>query len=165
MHAIYTEQLEYVWNVLRKLGVARSDVEDLTQDVFLRAFKDFDRYDQSRPLRPWLCGIAYHIAIDFFRRKGASPVAPGEPPEIASQLPAPEQQASKAQELKVLDRILQSLDLDKRTVLVMHELLGHTAAEIAQALEIPLNTAYSRLRLARVEFEAAVRQWRGEERR
>ena len=54
--------------------------------------------------------------------------------------------------LKALD----ALDLDKRAVLVMHELDGVAIPDVAMALSIPLNTAYSRLRLARRDFEKAV---------
>jgi RNA polymerase sigma-70 factor (ECF subfamily) len=59
--------------------------------------------------------------------------------------------------MEALDR----LDFDRRVVLVMHDLDEISVPEIAAMLEIPLNTAYSRLRLARVDVVAAVRR-RGE---
>ncbi|MHB1847259.1 MAG: RNA polymerase sigma factor [Deltaproteobacteria bacterium] len=160
LQTLYAEQLDHVWNTLRRFGIRGSEVEDLTQEVFLRAFRDHDRYDAGRPVRPWLSGIASHVAIDFLRRRGVSPVTAEEPPDVASPEAAPDQEAARAQERRVLERILGSLDVDRRSVLVMHELLGHTAPEIAAILEIPLNTVYSRLRLARVDFEAAVESWR-----
>ncbi len=165
LHALYAEHLDYVWNVVRKLGVDPPDAEDLAQEVFLRVVRDFPRFDASRPVRPWLCGVAAHVAIDFLRRRQAAPVAlaASAAPDAASCAEGPEHAAATAQERRVLDRILGTLDLDRRAVLVMHEILGHTAAEISEALGIPLNTAYSRLRLARVDFDSAVRRFRENE--
>jgi RNA polymerase sigma-70 factor (ECF subfamily) len=59
---------------------------------------------------------------------------------------------------------LQVLPLEQRAVMVMHDLDGCTAPEVAEALEVPLNTVYSRLRLARDKFVAALRAQPGDER-
>ena len=45
------------------------------------------------------------------------------------------------------------MDFEKRSLVVMHDLEGIAVPEIAALLAVPLNTAYSRLRLARAEFE------------
>jgi RNA polymerase sigma-70 factor (ECF subfamily) len=160
MRALYKEQLGYVWTALRRLGIHRDDLEDLTQDVFLRVFRDWDRYDQTRAVRPWLFSIAYHLAIDFLRHQKRVSVAAEELPDLVSDRPGPDFEVAQAQERRVLERILLSIDIDRRTVLVMHDLLGHPVPEIATALEIPLNTAYSRLRLARADFDARVQRWK-----
>ena len=55
---------------------------------------------------------------------------------------------------------LDDLELDRRAVLILHDIDGHSVPEIARALSIPLNTAYSRLRLAREQFKAAVKRIR-----
>ncbi len=59
-------------------------------------------------------------------------------------------------ELGLLDRILAGLGEAKREVFVMVEVLGMTVPEVVQALAIPLGTAYSRLRVARLSFEKAL---------
>lgn len=56
--------------------------------------------------------------------------------------------------------VLQSLELERRAVFVMHEIDGSPMPEIADALGIPLNTAYSRLRLARTQFTDTLRRER-----
>ena len=55
-----------------------------------------------------------------------------------------------------LDAALETIDVGRRAVLVLHEIEEMTAPEIAQVLSIPLNTVYSRLRVARLELEAAL---------
>jgi RNA polymerase sigma-70 factor (ECF subfamily) len=62
-----------------------------------------------------------------------------------------------AEQKAFLDRALSEMDLDRRAVLVLHDVDGVPVPEIAGALSIPLNTAYSRLRLAREELARAVK--------
>jgi RNA polymerase sigma-70 factor (ECF subfamily) len=62
-------------------------------------------------------------------------------------------------------KALDGLDLDRRAVFVMHELDEIPMPEIARTLAIPLNTAYSRLRLARADVAQAIQHFRAGERR
>ncbi len=70
---------------------------------------------------------------------------------------------ARKQALDLLDRALGAIDLDRRAVLVLHEIEQMTAPEIARTLDVPLNTVYSRLRIARVELEQELVRLRGEE--
>ena len=63
---------------------------------------------------------------------------------------------AKIEARDVVLRALEALDFDRRTVIVMHDLEGFDAPEIAAQLGALLNTVYSRLRLARADFRAAV---------
>jgi len=63
---------------------------------------------------------------------------------------------TRAEEVRLLHRILDRLDDDKRAVFVLAELEQMTAPEIAEALSVNLNTVYSRLRAARAAFEDAL---------
>jgi RNA polymerase sigma-70 factor (ECF subfamily) len=58
--------------------------------------------------------------------------------------------------LSRLDAALETIEVRRRAVLVLHEIEEMTAPEIARVLQIPLNTVYSRLRVARAELEAAL---------
>jgi RNA polymerase sigma-70 factor (ECF subfamily) len=64
--------------------------------------------------------------------------------------------AERNADLELLESVLAELDEPKREVFVMVEVLEMTVPEVVQALEIPLNTAYSRLRMARQSFEEAL---------
>jgi RNA polymerase sigma-70 factor (ECF subfamily) len=74
----------------------------------------------------------------------------------------PRQRADEAlaerQDLRLLERALESLDLDQRAVFTLFELEEMSGDDIAEALEIPLGTVYSRLRLARAAFRKAVKR-------
>ena len=158
--SLYRAELPYVWHSLRRLGVRGADLEDLTQEVFLRAFRDLDRYDPTRPLRPWLFVIAYRLAADR-RQLSRQRCEVAEEREAVDPVPGPEARLETKEAQALILRALEAVAPDRRAVFVLHELNGHTMPELADALELPLNTAYSRLRLARAEFAREVRRLAG----
>jgi len=149
--AIYRAEFPYVWNTLRRLGVRGADLGDLAHEVFVVAFRRLDDYDPARPVRPWLFGIAFRVVAHFRRAQQTSPGACDavSPDDLAATSQGPEEAMAAQQDRALVARALGALDLDRRAVFVMHELEGQAVPEIARALAIPLNTAYSRLRLAK----------------
>jgi RNA polymerase sigma-70 factor (ECF subfamily) len=156
--AIYRAQVGFVWNSLRRLGGRERDLEDLTHEVFIAAFRAFASYDRARPLRPWLFGIAFRVASDFRRRASHLREVGDDAPDAPDEGPGSDEKLVERERQGLVREALLALDLDKRAVFVMHELEGMSMPEIAQVIEAPLNTLYSRLRLGRVEFTAAVRR-------
>ncbi len=157
--ALYREQLDFVWRLLRRFGVRERDMEDLAHDVFVAVHGSWGRYDPARPLRPWLYGVAFRVTSDYRRRARFSREVPS---EHSDQQPsaAPDAFAAveTAERRALVAAALEELPLDQLAVFVAHELEGETVPTIAAALSIPDNTCYSRLRLARGRFEAAVRR-------
>jgi RNA polymerase sigma-70 factor (ECF subfamily) len=156
--AIYEEEFDYLWHTLRRLGARPGDLEDTVHDVFVVVHRRLSDYDPGRPLRPWLFGIAYRVASER-RRRGPQelPAGDDELVELPDEAPSAEARLAAEQARWRVHRALQALPLEQRAVMVMHDLDGCTAPEVAETLEIPLNTVYSRLRLARDKFVAAVR--------
>lgn len=152
---LYQTEFKFVWRAVQRLGAADGDVEDRVHDVFAIAVKRWDTFDASRSLKLWLYGIAYRVMLDFHRKLGnhEEPVDRITSPAEAGD---PEESAVRAQGLSLARQIINSIEFDRRTVLVMHDLEEIPVPEIAEALEIPVNTAYSRLRLARREFNEKV---------
>jgi RNA polymerase sigma-70 factor, ECF subfamily len=155
---LFEDQFGYVWHTLRRLGVRDGDLEDLTHDVFLHVYRHRADYDGFRPLRPWLFGFAFRVAVGDRRRArnrlevaatGPEPVDPG---------PTALDHLLQVERLELAHAALNELDLDRRAVFILHELDGHVIPEVARGLGIPLNTAYSRLRLAREQFAASLRR-------
>lgn len=148
---IYARDFTYVWRTLGRLGVPASDIADAVHDVFVVVHRKGDEIDPARPVRPWLFGIARRVAASSRRKQRAEPTTEVEP-SIA---------APPHAERDLLWQALAALDDDRREVVVLHDLEGHTGAEIAELLEVPVNTVHSRLRLARADLVAAVRRLRG----
>jgi RNA polymerase sigma-70 factor (ECF subfamily) len=160
---LYRCEFPYVWNTLRRLGAPDRDIEDLAHDVFLVVHRHISDYDATRPLRPWLFGIAMRVLADFRRSSRNQREIPCEVGEVADQGPRPDMHLEQSEARAVLMRVLDRLDLDRRAVLVMHDIDEIAAPEIAAALAVPLNTVYSRLRLARADVTVGIRRLRAQE--
>ncbi len=155
---IYEQEFEYVWSSLRRLGVASKDLEDVVHDVFVTVHRSLDSYDPARPLRPWLFGVAFRISSDFRRKAHHHREVADEGHDVEDGKPSALEQVSAREDRTLVLSALAQLGPDRRAVFILHEVNEETVPAIAEALEIPLNTAYSRLRLARQDFATAVRR-------
>ena len=152
----FQRELDYIHRTLRRLGTAPSEVDDLAQDVFLALRRSWPQYDPGRPLRPYLFGIAFRIA-SAQRRKSRREVAFGVV-DVDDTGPSPDDALQSKQARALLLAALERIPLPRRAVLVMRDIDDIPVDEVASVLAIPLFTAYSRLRKARRELEAAVRR-------
>jgi len=150
----YQHELDYLIGSLRRLGVPYSDTEDVLHEVFLVMLTRWDDYDRARPLRPWLFGIAFRVASTH-RRKGTREVL-GDDHEAEDLREGPDEEVAAMQGRALLFEALGQVPLERRAVLIMHELDETSMRDIAKQLTIPLFTAYSRLRKARQELDLAL---------
>lgn len=151
--AVFEREFSWVWNTLRRLGVDRVDLKDQSQEVFLTVHNLLPDYDPSRPIRPWLFGIAYRVAGRYRTTRAKHPVK--EPIDLVDDSPDVQEKLETREQQAFVLEAMQSIDLSRRAVFILVEIEERTVPEVAEALSIPLNTAYSRLRLAREEFTAA----------
>ena len=154
--AAYQRELDYLCRTLRRLGVAPADLEDVAHDVFVVVHRRWADYDASFPLRPWLFGIAFRVASAHRKRAKREVLAASVGVDIEDLAPHPDQVVAVEEARALVLAALERIPLPRRAVLVMHDLDGAAMHDIAQVLSIPLFTAYSRLRKARVELEASV---------
>ena len=152
----YQQEITYVFHALRWLGARPHEIEDLAQEVFIALRRAWSHYDSSRPLRPYLFGVAFRV-VSMQRRKRRHEVAFARL-EIRDGGPSPDEALQVKQSRAMVLRALEMVPLRRRAVLVMHDLEEVPMAQVAATLSIPLFTAYSRLRKARAELEAAVRR-------
>lgn len=163
--AIFTEHFDYVWHTLRRLGVRERDLQDVTHDLFLAVHRHLHEYDARKPVRPWLFAFAIRTATDY-RRLARHRLDLVDDMEKVSGLvdrgSLPEEQASAREQLDRVAQALDALSWDRRVLFVLHEIDGVSVPEAAALLGMPVNTAASRLRLARDDFATAIRRaaWR-----
>ena len=160
MRDVYSAYAAYVWNTLRRLGAPASDLEDLTHDVFVQVQRHLDDYDPTRPIKPWLFGFALRIISQHRRRGRRHKEAPGETGNAIDPAPLADERLAIEDDQRLVLAALGAIDSERRAVFVLYELDGVTIDEIARTLGIPVNTTYSRLRVARAEFRAAVTRLR-----
>jgi RNA polymerase sigma-70 factor (ECF subfamily) len=161
--AIYEEHFDLVWRNIRRLGVPEAGVDDAVQEVFLVVHRRLGAFEGRSALKTWIFAIVARVASDHrraLRRKSPhtrSADAAVDADTVADEHALdPHERAARLEGVRLLHRMLDELDDEKRTVLVLAELEGMSAPEIAEALGENVNTIYARLRAARREFEVAV---------
>ena len=159
-NAIFRAEFEYVWSSLRRLGIPERDLEDLAHDVFFRVYERLADYDTARPLRPWLFGFSFRVASDYRRRFSNRREVLSPASETRDPAPTALDRLEHAEALTLAQAALDGVEIERRAVFILHEIDGCPVPAIASALGLPLNTTYSRLRLARAEFRAALQRER-----
>jgi RNA polymerase sigma-70 factor, ECF subfamily len=156
----FQHEFDYLCRTLRRLGVPAHDLEDEVHEVFLVLSRKWSEYDSSRPLRPYLFGIAFRIVAG--RKRRARRDVWRNPEDVSDDAPQPDDALEAAYARELVLRALERVPLPRRAVLVMHDIDEIPMRSIAEALSFPLFTGYSRLRKARKEFETAVKLLRQE---
>jgi RNA polymerase sigma-70 factor, ECF subfamily len=151
----FQAEFDYLCRSLRRLGVRPEDVEDDVHEVFLVLNRKWRDYDPSRPLRPYLFGIAFRVVAARRRRERRE--VPGALEGVPASDDRPDEALEAADARELVLNALARVPIARRGVLVMHDIDEMPMRDIARALSLPLFTGYSRLRKARREFEAAVR--------
>jgi RNA polymerase sigma-70 factor (ECF subfamily) len=163
---VHEEHADFVWLTLQRLGVRGADAEDLLQEVFVVVHRKLSTFDGSSKMRTWLFGISMRVAADYRKRahrRYERPLFDAEEEPVASGA-SPEEQALRAQERRRLRAILDTMDLEARSLFVMFEIDEVPCDEIAEMLGVPVGTVYSRLHAARKAFHAAVARDRARDR-
>lgn len=151
--------------VARLLGpsAGRADVEDVVQLVFIAIQRALPRFRGESKLSTWIYGVSARVVMTQlrgWRRHRRLLAALGDHLQSADTY-TPEQSASERQELARVWRCLLRIKPKKRVVYIMHELEDLSGNEIAEALEIPVATVWTRLHHARKELLAALAREQG----
>ncbi len=149
LEAIYREHHGFVWSSLARLGVPSASLDDACQDVFLVVFRRLDSFEGRSQLRTWLFSIARRVAFrhrrDAQRAQRKANALALEPPRVENL----EELFEHKRAATVVLHALSELDDDKRTAVVLYVLEGMSGPQIAEMLELPVDTAYSRIKAGR----------------
>lgn len=155
--ALFQEHSTFVWRCLLRLGVPESGAEDALQEVFLVVYRRVEQVRDDSQIRAWLFSIARRVASHARRGEARNARKMGALAAVPSAAePGPEQGMVQSEAVQLIERFMESLDEDQRSVFFLAEIEQLTAPEIAAALDVKLNTIYSRLRLARKKFQTMV---------
>jgi RNA polymerase sigma factor (sigma-70 family) len=145
-----------------------ADVEDCTHEALKRAIEGRSRLRQGEPLRPWLTGIARHVALDAMRARkrqrdrtaAARTDGDGSSPDPLERVADPSPDAfdrfSAVQRREAVAKALAALPDGQRRALVMFHMEGLQYQEIAARLGVPLGTVATWVMRARKSVAAAV---------
>jgi RNA polymerase sigma-70 factor (ECF subfamily) len=150
---LYREHAAFVAALVACYRVPSAAVADATQEVFITAYRRWDDFDDDRPVRPWLAGIARRVA--FRHRRTAARVHRKRAALRETAVVGRQSEAGRLEDLDFLERFLSALPSDERRVLILAELEGYTTAEIAKRLGWTPESSYACLRRARRRLKRA----------
>lgn len=149
--AIVEELSPMLLNYLRRYVGNASVAEDLLQETLLRMERGLAGFEQRSSLKTWAFSIASHIAIDYFRRPENSLdiVDIDEAREVADATPETGERLIATEMSDCVRQVIDSLPADYRAALVLHDLEGMSAEQVAVVCECSLATAKIRIHRAR----------------
>jgi RNA polymerase sigma-70 factor (ECF subfamily) len=153
---LYRAHFTFVWRSLRALGVNEANMDDAVQDVFVVVHRQLEGFEQRASLRTWIFAIVHHVASNHRRREQRKGGLVPLDPESPSVHPDPEHQLHRSQAWQFVRQFVDQLDESKRAVFVLTQIEGLKATEVAEMLDIPVNTVYTRLFHARLAFREAL---------
>ncbi len=157
---LYDEHHAFVWAVLRKLGVPERDAEDVMQEVFLVVYRRLSAFEGRSAWTTWLYGITTRVYWNYARRQRSRPQASASASSLRLVDPGvdPERFTQRREASAMLEALLGTLDVEKRTAYVLHTLEGLSAPQISVITGVKTRTIYSRLRAAKAQVEASARR-------
>ena len=144
---------------LRSTG-SEQDAADITQEVFLRAWKNLDSFRGDSSLSTWLYRVTPNLCVDFARKKAAEGMptsiddeeSPAADLADASRMAQPEAAAENSELREELQFALAQLSEEHRRVVLLRDVAGMTYTDIARTLGLEEGTVKSRLARARASL-------------
>jgi RNA polymerase sigma-70 factor (ECF subfamily) len=156
--AVFRQHFDFVWRAMRTFGVPREAVDDAVQEVFITVHRRMSDFEGRSSLKTWIYSIAYRIAQNYrrsARRRAVEPLSV----ESACPAPGPGDHLETVEASRFVMRFLDQLPAERRDVFALCVLEELSAPDVAEILQVKLNTVYSRLRLARADFRQALKQF------
>ena len=154
---LYEDNFAFVWRSARMLGMPADAVDDAVQDVFLVAHRRLADFEARSNPRTWLFAIAMRVVSDHRRSRRRRfrllerALTLETPPSST-----PYEAAISAEQRDMLLTALERLPDEQRAVFILAEVEEMSAPEISGALDVNVNTIYSRLRMARRAMASAL---------
>lgn len=152
--SLYRRHFGFVWSLTAHFGVPPASREDVAQDVWLAIHRRLDALRPEASSRAWVASIARNVALHHHRAQGRRLRKHAALTVVADIVEPP----PSTDAIATLEVVLQRMDPAQREVFLLIAVEELSGPEVAAALGIPLNTVYSRLRLARARLAAAVNE-------
>lgn len=153
---------------LRQVVGHDAPLDDLTQEVFVRVFRESGNRTQTGTFASWLYRVARHLGVDHVRREAARKRAMGHVEDVAARRPAPPSPSAAVESREFQDHLrvaLGQLKEEFRTPFILREQEGMSYEEIAEVLDISPKTVSTRIHRARTRLRGLLQPWLGGGRR
>ena len=154
---LFRSHAPFVARFLFRLGVAAADLDDVVQEVFLVVHKQGGYVRERASKTTYLASIAVRAASSSRRRTQTHRARHAELPSegVESERPGPVEILEERESMRRLQSVLDGLDPELKTTLILVDLEGQTCSAVAAGMQIPIGTVYWRLHQARKLFREA----------
>jgi RNA polymerase sigma-70 factor, ECF subfamily len=149
-------QMRRVFRLIYRVVGNVADAQDLTQEAFVKAMRRRDQLDDPDKAAQWLGRIAVNTALDFLRRRKRATFEEFDPAIAESPDENPEQAALRGEKRRYIEDGLRLLSARERAALMLRDIEGLPAAEVAKRLDCSMATVRSHIANARVKFRRYV---------
>jgi RNA polymerase sigma-70 factor (ECF subfamily) len=158
--SVFDRYSSHIINFTYRFLKSREESEDIAQEVFVRVYNQKDRYDASRPFRPWLFSIAMRLTLNRLRDRkrhatfSVDEEKDGDDPKVFSELPDkalvnPPQILERQMTVQKVQEALHALPENQRIAVVLARFEGMSHEEISQVMDISVVAVKSLLFRAR----------------
>ncbi len=158
---LVTDYERSVYNLAYRMLGDRTEAEDATQEAFIRAYHNLQRYDPARPFKTWLLSITSHYCIDIIRKRRMSLLSfddllPGQMMN-ATDHGNVEDRVVEHESVAAIQRMLSQLRPDDRAIIILRYWNDMSYEDIAEVLDATVSVVKSRLFRARQALANRVR--------
>ncbi|MBZ4665874.1 sigma-70 family RNA polymerase sigma factor [Mahella sp.] len=156
---LFDEYGDKVYGLAYRLMGNRDDAMDISQEVFVKIFRNLKAFKGQSTLATWVYRITYNTCMDELRRRKIKQVSIADKSDLADDN-TPVEEIYEADERKeAVHNALYKLDDDQRAIIVMRDIQGLSYEEIAEVLQCPLGTVKSRLSRARLNLKEILKDY------
>jgi RNA polymerase sigma-70 factor (ECF subfamily) len=154
LEVLFGRYLKPIYSFTYRYVGGGQDAEDVTQEAFVKAWRNLKKFDQQKSFKTWIFSIAKNTALDFLKKKKAIPFSEFENEDgenaltetLADPSPLPQELLEKADIVKILNAAIEKLSPKYRMVLFLRYNDHFTFREIAEILGESIDTIKSRHR-------------------
>ncbi len=154
--ALVTRNLPSVYAFCFRMTLSKDEAEDISQEVFLKAWTKIAQFEKTLSFKAWLIGIARNTSIDFLRKKKPYVFSQYEThndtntltDSLTDSLPLADEIFESKEQQETLIQMLSEIPIEMKTILILKHQSNMTFEEIAVIQKKPMNTVKSQYRRA-----------------
>ncbi len=154
---IYKAYSDFVYNVAFRVVNNMDEAQEVTQEVFITVYRKLESFKFKSSFKTWVYRITINTAINFAKKrtKDRSRIVEfNDKNEFKTTVDSVSEEIEEEQHEKMLSTLLEALNPDQRTCIVLRNIEGFSYQEIAESLNININTVRTRLKRAREKLIA-----------
>ena len=141
-----------IFNIALNFSSNRDDAADITQDIFVKIYKNIDKFKEDKSFSSWIHKIAKNYCIDYWRKNKKNLKVLKIEENLCRDDQTPENSVVREYDVINLRNKLLYLDTDLRLLIIMRDIQDLSYQEISENLDLPLGTVKSRINRARIKL-------------